>query len=160
MTVSKFELLPDDILFEIFGYLSHVDIFKSFVLLNERFSRILINEYLWHIHIDGSTMSLPMFNHFYSNALKGIGARIISLRITFSDMIDEWSLVSSSLNYHQTTLLRCLHLIDIDLYKFDKLLNDCLIKQLHTLLVDVTCDRSYKGEVVEGTYLAKVRKQK
>ncbi|CAF1043733.1 unnamed protein product, partial [Didymodactylos carnosus] len=72
------------------------------------------------------------------NVLKWIGGRVISLRITLIDVIGGWSLVSSSLNYHQTTLLRRLHLIDIEPHEFDKLLRNRLVKQLHTLLIDVT----------------------
>ncbi|CAF3381163.1 unnamed protein product [Rotaria sp. Silwood2] len=53
-------------------------------------------------------------------------------------------------------LLRRLHLIDIQPYEFDKLLSNRLIKQLHTLIVDVTDSNPFKYQVVEGAYLAKV----
>ncbi len=91
--------------------------------------------------------------------LKLVGARIVSLRITLTNAIGGWSLVSSSLKYHQTTLLRHLHLIDIEPHEFDKILSNRLIKQLHTLLVDTVESGSFDNQVVEGAYLAKVRKQ-
>jgi hypothetical protein len=65
MSVSSFEILPDDILYEIFRYLSSIDVLQSFLLLSKRFSRVIRNEYLWHIHIGDSTMSLMMFNDQY-----------------------------------------------------------------------------------------------
>ncbi|CAF3367074.1 unnamed protein product, partial [Rotaria sp. Silwood2] len=55
-------------------------------------------------------------------------ARVVSLRLTLNDMIGGWSLVSSCLKYHQTTLLRRLHLIDIQPHEFDKLLRHHSIK--------------------------------
>jgi len=159
MTLSKFEFLPADIFFEIFAYLSPIEILQSFLSLNKRFSIIIIYEYLWHIHIGGNTMSLSMFNHLCQDVLKLIGARVVSLRITLNNIIGGWSLVSSSLKYHQTRLLRRLHLIDIKPHEFDRLLRCSLIKQLHTLLVDVTKRNPFTYQVVEGAYLAKVRQQ-
>ncbi|CAF3382664.1 unnamed protein product [Rotaria sp. Silwood1] len=51
MSVSTFEIVPDDILCEICVYLSPVDILPSLFSLTKRLSRILSHEYLWHIHI-------------------------------------------------------------------------------------------------------------
>ncbi len=158
MIVSTFELLPVEILFEIFGYLCPVDILQSFLSLNKRFSRIVMHEYLWHIHIGDSTMSLSMFNNLCQNVLKLIGTRLVSLRVTLTDLIGGWSLVSSSLKY-QTTLLQRLHLIDIEPHEFDNLLRNPLIKQLHTLLVDVTQGSLFHFFEIEGVYLAKVRNE-
>jgi hypothetical protein len=62
MSVSSFDILPEDILYEIFRYLSPIDVLQSFLLLSKRFSRVIRNEYLWHIHTGDSTMSLMMFN--------------------------------------------------------------------------------------------------
>jgi hypothetical protein len=64
------ESLPVDVLFEVFGYLSHVTIVQSFLSINKRLSRIIICEYLWHMDIGDSTMSLSMFNHICQNVLK------------------------------------------------------------------------------------------
>ncbi|CAF4005166.1 unnamed protein product [Rotaria sordida] len=85
MSVNSFEILPDDILYEIFSYLSPVDILQSF-LLTKRLSRE------------------------------------VSLRLRLTNVIGGWSLISSYLRYHQTTLLQRLHLIDINPHEFDKLL--------------------------------------
>ncbi|CAF1234545.1 unnamed protein product [Rotaria sordida] len=139
MSVSSFEILFDDILYEIFRYLSPVDILQSFFSLNKRLSRVIINEHLWHIHI---------------------GGRLVSLRLTLINVIGGWSLISSSFRYHQTTLLQRLHLIDIKPHEFDKLLRNHLIKQLHTLLVDVTPSNPFNCLQVEGIYLVKVCSRK
>jgi hypothetical protein len=42
MSVSKSETLPVDVLFEIFGNLSPVDVLQSFLPLNTYFSRIIL----------------------------------------------------------------------------------------------------------------------
>jgi len=159
MAVSKFELLPVDIFFEIFDYLYAVDILQSFLSLNKRFSRIVMHEYLWHIHIGDSTMSFSTFNDFCQNVLKFIGSRLVSLRVTLTNTIGGWSLVSSSLKYYQTTLLQRLHLINIEPHEFNNLLRNPSIKQLHTLLVDVTPCNSFNYFEVEGFYLTKVRRE-
>lgn len=160
MFVNKFEYLPHDILFEIFDYLSPVEILQSFLSLNKSFSRILIKEYLWHIHIDGNTTSFSMFNNLCHDLLRLIRCRIISLRITLTNVINGWSIISPSLNQPKTTLLRRLHLIDIGPYAFNQLLNNHLIKQIHTLLVDVGCYSSFNSNAIEGKYLAKVSEPK
>ncbi|CAF4304991.1 unnamed protein product [Rotaria sp. Silwood2] len=156
MSVNSFEILPNDILFEIFAYLSPVDILQSLFLLTKRLSRIISNEYLWNIHIGDTTMSLLMFNDQCQNILKLIGNRVVSLRVTLIDIIGGWSLVSSYLQYHQISLLQRLHLIGIEPHEFDKLLRNHVIRHLHTLLVDVTPSSSFKCLQVEGVYLAKV----
>ncbi|CAF0994060.1 unnamed protein product [Rotaria sordida] len=104
-------------------------------------------------------MSLSMFNHFCQNVLKLVGARVVSLRITLNNIIGGWSLVSSSLRCHQTILLQRLHLINIKPHEFDKLLRSSVIRQLHTLLVDITEHNPFNYQVVEGAYLAKVCSQ-
>jgi len=159
MDVSSFEILPDDILYEIFRYLSPIAILQSFFSLNKHFSRVITNEYLWNIHIDGSTMSLLMFNDYCHNVLKLIGSRIVSLRVTLTNTIGGWSLVLSSFRYHQMTLLQRLHLIDIEPHVFDKFLRNDLVKQLHTLLIDVSPSNPFNRLQVEGIYLVKVRNE-
>jgi hypothetical protein len=81
MTVSTFESLPIDVLFEITGYLSPVSILQSFLPMNQRLSRVVIYEYLWHIAIGDSAMSFSMFNDTCQNVLKLIGSRLVSLRV-------------------------------------------------------------------------------
>jgi hypothetical protein len=103
MMATNFECLPDDVVFEIFGYLSPDNILQSFFSLNKHFSRILMYQYLWHIHLDDTTMSLTIFKDFCQNVIKLIGHRVLSLRINLNNIIGGWSLVSSSLKYRQTT---------------------------------------------------------
>jgi hypothetical protein len=158
MAVSTFQSLPVDVLFEIFGYLSPVNILQSFLSIDKRLSRILMYDYLWNIEIGNSTMSLSMFNDICQNVLRLIGNRVVSLRVILSNTIGGWSFVSSSLGYHQTTLLRHLHLIDIKPHEFDKLLRNHLIKRLHTLLVDLTVSNPFNYLETEGVYLTKVRR--
>ncbi|CAF3393148.1 unnamed protein product, partial [Rotaria sp. Silwood2] len=98
-------------------------------------------------------MSLLIFNDFCQIVLQLIEDRIVSFRITLSNIISGWSRVSSSLKYHQETLLRRLHLINIQQHEFDKLLSNYSIKQVHTLLVDVR-HSLLNNQVVEGAYLA------
>ncbi|CAF1410271.1 unnamed protein product [Rotaria sordida] len=155
MSVNSFEILPNDILYEIFAYLSPIDILQSLFLLTKRLSRIISNEYLWNIHIGDTTMSLLMFNDQCQNILKLIGNRVVSFRLTLIDIIGGWSLVSSCLQYHQISLLQRLHLIGIEPHEFDKLLRNHVIRHLHTLLVDVTPSSSFKFLQVEGVCLAK-----
>jgi hypothetical protein len=159
MMATNLECLPDDVVFEIFSYLSPDNILQSFFSLNKHFSKILMYQYLWRIHLDGTKMSLTIFKDFCQNVIKLIGHRVLSLRINLNSIIGGWSLVSSSLKYRQTTLLRHLHLIDIKPHEFDKLLCNLLVKQLHTLVVDVKDCSAFRRQVVEGAYLAKVRRQ-
>ncbi|CAF5020749.1 unnamed protein product, partial [Rotaria socialis] len=131
--VTTFECLSIDVLFVICAYLSCADILQSFASLNRRFSTMLMQEYLWHIRIDGD-----------------IKYRVISLRISFNNTIGGWSLVSSALKHYQTMLLQRLHLIDIQPYEFDKLLCNRSIKKLHTLIVDITESNPFNHQFVEG----------
>ncbi|CAF2993278.1 unnamed protein product [Rotaria sp. Silwood2] len=116
-------------------------------------------EYLWHIHIGSPTMSLFTFNDLCQNVLKLVGTRLVSLRVTLTNAIGGWSLVSSSLKYHQTTLLQRLHLINITPHEFDNLLRNPFIKGLHTLLVDATSSNPFHYFDGEGVYLTKVCSQ-
>lgn len=102
-------------------------------LRSKSFTQMILHDILWHINVGDSTRSLSMFNDFCENVLKLIGSRLVSLRLTLSNVTGGWSLVSSALHYHRTTLLQRLHLIDIEEYEFNKL--------LHTLLIDVTIKR-------------------
>ncbi|CAF2057908.1 unnamed protein product [Rotaria magnacalcarata] len=104
-------------------------------------------------------MSLSMFNNLCQNVLKFIGRRVVSFRITLSHVVGGWSLISSSLQFQQKILLQRLHLIDIKPHELDKLLSNHLIKQIHTLLIDVTPSNPFNDLKVEGVYLANVFSQ-
>ncbi|CAF4039358.1 unnamed protein product [Adineta steineri] len=155
MISTTFECLPVDVLFEIFAYLSPVNIVKSFLPLNKHFSRTILCEYLWHIDIGDNLTSLSIFNQLCQDVLKLIGARIVSLRLRLNNVINGWSLVSSSLRFHKSRLLRHLHLINITADEFNKLLHSHLIKELYTLTLDEV-DPDLKDQPMEGAYLAKV----
>ncbi|CAF1256905.1 unnamed protein product [Adineta steineri] len=117
---------------------------------------MLLNKYLWHIHMDNNTTSLSMFNDNCQNVLKRVGSRIVSIRISLRNVINGWPIISSSLHHHQTTLLRHLHLIDIEPGEFNKLINNRFVKQLHTLVIELTKDSVFHSQREEGAYLAKV----
>ncbi|CAF1555316.1 unnamed protein product, partial [Rotaria sordida] len=60
-SITKFEKsLPNEILFEIFKYLSQSDIFYAFLNLNQRFNQVL--QPFTH-HIDCSKLSIRQFEH-------------------------------------------------------------------------------------------------
>ncbi|CAF1004592.1 unnamed protein product [Adineta steineri] len=156
MNTSLFEDLANDILSEIIYYLSPTDVLQSFPSLNKRFSNLITNEHLWHISIGDSRMPLMIFIEHSHSILKLIGNRVISLRLNLMNTIGGWSIISSSLHYHQTLLLRRLHLIDIKPNEFDKLLSNHFVRQLHTLLVDVTPSNPFRSLKTEGLHLVRV----
>ena len=158
MRITTFESLPADVILYVFEYLSPIEIIQSFSSVNKRLSRMIMHEYLWHIHLANSTMSLLMFTDYCQNILKVIGGRLVSLRVTLTNVIGGWSLISSSLRCHPSLSLQRLHLIDIKPYEFDRLLQCHLIKQIHTLIVDVINYSPFKEQTIEGLYLTKVRK--
>ena len=94
-------------------------------------------------------MSLAMLNDFDQHVLKTIGRRVVSLRLTLTNAIGGWALVSPSLRYR-------LHLINIQPHELDRLLRSQLVQRLHTLLVDVKEDCPFKEQTGEGLYLTKV----
>ncbi|CAF4645098.1 unnamed protein product, partial [Rotaria sp. Silwood2] len=55
MSASSFEILAGDIIYEIFVYLSPVDILELLFSLTKRLPRIISNEYLWYIHNGDTT---------------------------------------------------------------------------------------------------------
>lgn len=156
MSASTFESLPADVIFSVFQYLSPAEIIHSFLAATRRLAALITREYLWHINIDTSTMSLVTLDEFQRSILKTIGRRVVSLRLTLTNAIGGWALVSPSLRYHRNIPLQRLHLIDIEPHEFDRLLRSQLIKQLHTLLVHMTKYSLFNEQTAEGPYLAKV----
>ncbi|CAF0787438.1 unnamed protein product [Adineta ricciae] len=159
MSISAFESLPAEIIFDIFKYLSPREIIQSFASVNKRLLRWIMYEYLWHIHIGDETMSLLTFINYCENILTVIGGRLISLRVTLTNIIGGWAIIASSLRCHPSLSLKRLHLIHIKPHEFDKLLRSHLIKQIHTLIVDVTDCSPFKAQSNEGFYLTKVCSQ-
>jgi len=75
--LSKFEILPNEILLEIFEYLSTINIFETFYYLNQRYNRLLISI---RLRIDLLNISKQMFD-YYNYFLFPIASNcIISLR--------------------------------------------------------------------------------
>jgi len=157
MTISTFESLSVELFFEIFAYLSFLDILQSFSSLNTYFKTIVNSGYLWHIHIGDGHMSFSMFSDHCQRILEVIGARVVSLRITLSHTIGGWSLVASVMQRHRTTMLQRLHLIDIKQHEFKKLLRSSLLRHLHTLLIDRISNDMFPRQEVESVDLFEVR---
>ncbi len=58
---SRFENLPNEIIYELFEYIDTYDIYHGFFNLNERFKNLLMNSNV-HIRINNSTMSKSKFD--------------------------------------------------------------------------------------------------
>ena len=155
--MSTLESLSVEVFFEIFTYLSAADVLQSFSSLNTHFTTILTSQYLWHIHIGGGHMSFSMFADYCQHVLGVVSARVASLRVILSRTIGGWSLVASAMRMHQVTMLRRLHLLDITSHEFKNLLRSPLLKQLRTLLIDLTQDKPFRKQIIEGAYLSEVR---
>lgn len=75
--MSKFELCPNEILLEIFEYLSPYDIFQSFYFLNKRYNTILLS---LHLRIDLLNIWKKNFDYYNYFLFSLIPQNIISLR--------------------------------------------------------------------------------
>jgi hypothetical protein len=67
---------------------------------------------MWHIHISDERMSLLILNHFCQHVLRFIRKRVMSLRLTLTNIIGGWSLISSSLKYHISLVFNHMNLIN------------------------------------------------
>jgi hypothetical protein len=74
---SKFELIPNEILLEIFEYLSPYDIFQSFYFLNKRYNNFLLS---LHLRIDLINIWKKNFDYYNYFLFSLIPHRIISFR--------------------------------------------------------------------------------
>lgn len=90
---TKFETsLPNEILFEIFKYLTQSELFYAFLNLNQRFNRIL--QPFTH-HIDCSKLSIEQFEHI-RNHLGNARSLIINNQVGQSSSSSSPSIISSS----------------------------------------------------------------
>ncbi|UJR09034.1 hypothetical protein I4U23_013283 [Adineta vaga] len=77
MKSSKFEWIPNEVLLEVFEYLSPADIFQGFYYLNKRYNEFLISLQLHMDLIDLSKRTYDYYNYFLFSLMS---QRIISLR--------------------------------------------------------------------------------
>jgi len=104
--ISKFELIPNELLLEIFEYLSPYDIFQSFYFLNKRYNKFLLS---LHLRIDLINIWKKNFDYYNYFLFSLVPHRIISFRcedifdrliyqIHLSDFISLKYLTISNLN--------------------------------------------------------------
>ena len=74
---STFELIPNEILLDIFEYLSPSDIFQAFYFLNQRYDRFLLS---FALRIDLINVSKKIFDYHNYLIFSHAAHRIISLR--------------------------------------------------------------------------------
>ncbi|CAF1448949.1 unnamed protein product [Rotaria sordida] len=102
-SVTKFEKsLPNEILFEIFKYLSQSDIFYAFLNLNQRFNQVL--QPFTH-HIDCSKLSIRQFEHIRNHLFN-------AKSLTLNNQYAIKQVFRIDLNLHRFPLLECISLID------------------------------------------------
>ena len=77
MSSTKFELIPNEILIEIFEYLSTYDIFQGFYFLNKRYNTLLIS---LHHRIDLINIFKSTFDYYNYFIFCFVPHRIVSLR--------------------------------------------------------------------------------
>ena len=81
ITVSHFEDLSNELIFEIFEYLEYFHAYQALINLNLRFNHLLTNSNL-PIKINISSMSKPSAKHYKENIIEPNMHRIRSLRIS------------------------------------------------------------------------------
>ncbi|CAF1334247.1 unnamed protein product [Adineta ricciae] len=86
-TMTYFEDLSTEIIFEIFEYLDFCHTFKTFSGLNYRFYR-LFHDPLFPIKIELSSMSKLTFQHYYTNNVIPHQQKIKSLQVSSAFMVD------------------------------------------------------------------------
>jgi hypothetical protein len=77
INITKFELIPNEILIEIFEYLSPADIFQAFYFLNKRYNILLAS---FHLHINLINIFKSTFDYYNYFIFCFVPHRIISLR--------------------------------------------------------------------------------
>ncbi|CAF4045351.1 unnamed protein product [Adineta steineri] len=109
-SVSYFEDLSNEIIYEIFEYFDFYYIYKTFSNLNQRFVNLIINSNL-PININISSISKSTFQRYYTNKIIPNRHRIKSLRITNSFSVD--IILSPQDNLSKLTRLETLILTNI-----------------------------------------------
>lgn len=75
--ISKFDILPNEILLEIFEYLPTINIFQTFYYLNQRYNTLLLSI---RLRIDLLNISKEMFDYYNYFLFPIVSHSIISLR--------------------------------------------------------------------------------
>ena len=141
--MTKFEDLPNEVIYEIFDYLDISHVFESFFNLNNRFKYLIIN-CPFVFKIDLSFLSKSTFEHLCKNLIETNKDRIISLRLTNPLTIDLFlSFFSFNENFIQ---LECVVFTEINFKKLEPiLLTFSLLPRLYSLTITnniEVCDSS------------------
>ncbi|CAF3924113.1 unnamed protein product [Rotaria sp. Silwood1] len=80
----NFELLPNEIILDLFEYLSLIDLFRGFFALNFRFNKLLYQQFQKY-HLDFRLISKTNFNNICQYYLSSITGQIISLHLSNDD---------------------------------------------------------------------------
>jgi hypothetical protein len=99
-----FDILPNEIIFIIFSYLSYNDIIYAFFFLNQRFNNLLLQNQRYLTYLELSTRDL----NAWRNILSMIGYRIECLNINTNDLSFPLTYLPN-LNSIVVSLPRCLH---------------------------------------------------
>ena len=161
--MSKFEILPNEVLLEIFEYLPTVNIFEAFFYLNQRYTSLLLS---FRLRIDLLNISKRMFD-YYNYFLFPIASHcIISLRcedlfdrlihhIHLSNMISLEYLTITNIN--QSTLEHIIphldkfpNLIYLNLQTSNELINKELYFQQPMELIEKCILNLNKRILIEG----------
>ncbi|CAF3969201.1 unnamed protein product [Adineta steineri] len=109
-SISYFEDLSNEIIYELFEYFDFDYIYETFSNLNQRFVNLIINSNL-PININISSVSKPNFERYYTNRIIPYRHRIKSLRITNLIAVD--IILSPQDNLSKLTRLETLILTNI-----------------------------------------------
>jgi AAA+ ATPase superfamily predicted ATPase len=123
----NFELLPNEIILDLFEYFSTIHLFHAFFGLNSRFNK-LISQQFQKFHLDFLFISKTNFNHFCQNYLPSIIDRIISLRLSNDNNTPQQIELFLSHNYRlrQFTHLQSISLLHLQSQQtLDQIMIDC-----------------------------------
>lgn len=124
LSITQFEYLSNEILYEIFEYLDFYDISQAFLNLNARFEYLLLDPTL-PINADCSRISKPNFNAYFTNTVIPNLYRVKSLHLSILSPVN--SVLLSLDNFIELTRLETLVLNNIPrLHLFD-------LRYLHAL---------------------------
>ncbi|CAF1475811.1 unnamed protein product [Didymodactylos carnosus] len=133
MSITTFEILPNEILLEIFYYIKRAEIFYLFFHQNTRFNRLLLNYYTNDIDIRYT--SYKAFNYFCSNIMPSIAANIISVTLGYEHCSTEqlYLLSNTCLSFRSLKHLNlhCRQEQDLELYLK-------LVESLYSLTVTIS----------------------
>ncbi|CAF1189247.1 unnamed protein product, partial [Adineta ricciae] len=136
--VTTFEgSLPNEILFEVFKYLSQSDLFYAFLNLNQRFNHVL--QPYTH-HIDCSKLSIEQFEHI-RNHLSNVKSLVINNQYAIKQVF------RIDLNLHRFPFLERLSLVDPTIEELNLIFSKLKQMSIRTLNIRIQRPSSSTNEV-------------